>query len=325
MRKSSMKSLVLIGLILSVLIMSVSGCGAPTQTNKDSSSSKDILVQVKDDSGNKISFDKLPTRVVCFSSSYLNLLDAVDANVVGKSSSKNIIPPVRYKTVPNVGPVTNINIEKVISLKPDCVVGNEGIHNKFEAILTQNNIKMIRLDGKTFKDVKRHLKILGKAFGTEVKAEKAIDNMNVSVKETIANFNFKNVKIAILHATAKYVTVELDASIAGSIAKELNLNNIASKDLPISEKSDKTPFSLEALVERNPEILFVTTMGNVEKIKTKFYANMKSNPAWNSLEAVNKNHIVFLPENLFLINPGLKYPEAINYMAKEVMKEENKK
>lgn len=325
MRKSSMKSLVLIGLILSVLIMFVSGCGAPIQTDKEASNSNTILLEVKDDSGNTIVFDKLPTRVVCFSSSYLNLLNAVDAKVVGKSSSKNIVPPVRYKGLPNIGPVTNINIEKVISLRPDCVVGIEGIHNKFEPILTQNNIKMIRLNGKTFKDVKRHLKILGKTFGTEDKAQKAIDDMNVAIKATVANFKFKDLKIAILHATAKYVTVELDSSIAGSIAKEINLTNVASKDLPIGERSDKTPFSLEALVERNPEILFVTTMGNVEKIKTKFYENMKSNPAWNSLAAVNKNHIIFLPENLFLINPGLKYPEAVNYMAKEVMKEENKK
>ena len=325
MRKSSIKSSISIGLILSFLIMLVSGCGAPSATNKEVSTSNSVFLSVSDDSGKTITFDKYPTRVICFSSSYLNLLNAVDANVIGKSSSKNIVPPDRYKDIPNVGPVTNINIEKVISLKPDCVVGIEGIHNKFEAILTQNHIKMIRLNGKTFTDVKRHLKILGKVVGTEDKAQKAIDDMNVSVKETVANFNFKNLKIAILHATAKYVTVELDSSIAGSIAKEINLNNIASQDLPISDKSDKTPFSLEALVERNPEILFITTMGNVEKIKTKFYENMKSNPAWNSLEAVKENNIVFLPENLFLINPGINYPEAVNYMAKEVIKEENKK
>lgn len=321
----SRKNLLIIGVLLSFLLMLVSGCAAPSETNKETSKSNNLALAVKDDSGKTIIFDKVPNRVVCFSSSYLSLLDAVDANVVGKSFSKNIIAPNRYKNALNVGAVTNINIEKVISLRPDCVVGIEGIHNKFEAVLAQNNIKMIRLNGKTFKDVKRHLKILGKVFKTEDKAQKTIDDMDVSIKKTAANFDFKDLKIAVLHATAKYVTVELDNSIAGSIAKEINLNNIASKDLPISEKSDKTPFSLETLVERNPKILFITTMGNVEKIKDKLYESMKKNPAWNSLDAVRENHIIFLPENLFLINPGLKYPEAVNYMAQAVIKGEREK
>ncbi|WP_278977151.1 hypothetical protein [Phascolarctobacterium faecium] len=48
---------------------------------------------------------------------------------------------------------------------------------------------------------------------------------------------------------------------------------------------------------------------------------MKSNPAWASLEAVRNNKVYLLPERLFLLNPGLHYPDAVKYMAKTVYPE----
>ena len=40
-----------------------------------------------------------------------------------------------------------------------------------------------------------------------------------------------------------------------------------------------------------------------------------SNPAWNSIDAVKNKQVFFLPDDLFLLNPGLEYPKAVRYMA----------
>ena len=49
--------------------------------------------------------------------------------------------------------------------------------------------------------------------------------------------------------------------------------------------------------------------------------DVESNPAWNSLEAVKNKKIYFLPQELFLLNPSIHYPEAVHRMAKLVYPE----
>lgn len=52
-------------------------------------------------------------------------------------------------------------------------------------------------------------------------------------------------------------------------------------------------------------------MGDSEEIENRLRADVKSNPAWASLEAVRNNKVYLLPERLFLFNPGLHYPDAV--------------
>ena len=80
-------------------------------------------------------------------------------------------------------------------------------------------------------------------------------------------------------------------------------------------------YTFEELVKNDPEIIFITSMGNDEAIENRLRSDVQSNPAWNSLKAVRENRIIFLPEQLFLINPGLQYPKAVEYMAKTVYPE----
>ena len=91
--------------------------------------------------------------------------------------------------------------------------------------------------------------------------------------------------------------------------------------LPKDGKRIVIMYSMEALVEKNPEIIFITFMGDSEEIENRLRADVKSNPAWASLEAVRNNKVYLLPERLFLLNPGLHYPDAVKYMAKTVYPE----
>lgn len=128
-------------------------------------------------------------------------------------------------------------------------------------------------------------------------------------------------KIVILHATPSTVTVELENSIAGGVAKLLGFKNVAGGAKAVEGSPERTPYSIEALVEQDPEILFITSMGAREKIESRLQADVKGNPAYVALRAVRQQKVYVLPENLFLLNPGLRYPEAVKLMAKDVYPE----
>ena len=72
------------------------------------------------------------------------------------------------------------------------------------------------------------------------------------------------------------------------------------------------------LVSANPDVIFVTSMGKLETIKKSMMENVENNPAWQTLPAVKEKKVYFLPQELFLLSPGIHYPEAVEAMAKLV-------
>jgi iron complex transport system substrate-binding protein len=111
------------------------------------------------------------------------------------------------------------------------------------------------------------------------------------------------------------LTVQLDGSIAGSVAKMLGWENVASGSKPLEKNPDAAPYSMETLVAQNPEIIFVTSMGKLEAIKASMEETMQG-PAWQSIPAVKNKQVYYLPQELFLLSPGIHYPEAVATMAK---------
>lgn len=169
--------------------------------------------------------------------------------------------------------------------------------------------------------MKEALTLIGKVYGTTDLVQKKAAAMDGEIAALRAKLPKVQEKIVILHATPSNVSVELDNSIAGSTAKLLGFTNVASGGKAIEGRPDKTPYSMEALVEKDPDVLFITSMGEHGKIEARLKKDVQGNPAWSSLRAVRTGKVYVLPENLFLLNPGLKYPEAVKFMAKDLYPE----
>ena len=191
---------------------------------------------------------------------------------------------------------------------------------KDKSILDETVEKSLR-GAALWDEVKDKLILMGKIYGVPEKGEAAAAKLDQQVKAVTEKLPKDGKRIVIMHATPSNVTVELENSIAGCVAKMLGFQNVAVGATPIKGKPEKTPYSMEALVEKNPEIIFITFMGDSEEIENRLRADVKSNPAWASLEAVRNNKVYLLPERLFLLNPGLHYPDAVKYMAKTVYPE----
>ena len=128
-------------------------------------------------------------------------------------------------------------------------------------------------------------------------------------------------RVAILHSTSQGLSVQLDGSIAGSIAKMLGWENVASGMTPMEKNPDAAPYSMETLVEQNPDIIFVTSMGKMDEIKKNMEKTIAESPAWQSIPAIKQGKLYYLPQDLFLLSPGLHYPEAFELMAKLIYPE----
>lgn len=304
-------------LLLATALVSL-GCGGK-EASAPASNSGSAYLALTDAAGRKVVLPGKPERVVALSPSFLGMINAVDGRIVGRTMSKNAVIPEGMKAVPEVGMVYNVNMEALVALRPDLVLASKNQHDKFIPILESNKINVIELNTKTYAEVKDAVKLLGDVYGTQEKAAAEIKLMDDAVTDIVGRLPKDKKRIVIMHATANSVTVEGAQTIAGCVSDLLGFENVAAAALKGS--STKTPYSMESLVGQNPEIIFITSMGKAEEIESRLRKDFKDNPAWNSIPAVRDGRVYALPENLFLLNPGLAYPEAVMYMAKQVYPE----
>ena len=301
-------------ILLATAIFST-GCGDdPQQTNSTPPKSSTHFAEIKDDLGRDVAFDSKPERIVVTSASFIEPLHAVGGEIVGRPDSRTNLPEYA-QNIPSIGAVYEIDVEKVIECKPDLVVINKGMNEKLVDAMNDNKIKSIVLDMKSYPEVQNEIKIFSELTGDEVSGKILLDDMDREINETLEKIPKDKKRIAILHSTAQGLTVQLDGSIAGNIAKMFGWENVASGMTPLENNPDAAPYSLETLAEQNPEIIFITSMGKLSDIKKNMDEQFETEPAWQSISAIESGNIFYLPQNLFLLSPGIHYPEAVNLMA----------
>ena len=297
-----------------LLALALSGCGSEQGA---SSSSGQVFAKVHDDLGREVIFEKKPERIVVTSASFLEPLHEVGGEVVGRPDSRTKMPDYA-KDKASVGKVYQIDVEKVLSCEPDLVIINKGMNEKLVDTLEASGIKTLVVDMKSYADVKREVALFAQLTGEKSKGEALISSMDKKIQSVKEKIPQEKRRVSIIHSTNQGLTVQLSGSIAGSIAEMLGWENVAGEMTPLEKDPDSAPYSLETMVEKNPELLFVTSMGKLEEIKASMDATMAENPAWQSVEAVRQGKVYYLPQDLFLLSPGIHYPEAVELMAKLV-------
>ena len=297
-----------------LLALALSGCGSEQGAG---SSSGQVFAKVQDDLGREVTLEKKPERIVVTSASFLEPLHEVGGEVVGRPDSRTKMPDYA-KDKASVGKVYQIDVEKVLSCEPDLVIINKGMNEKLVDTLETSGIKTLVVDMKSYADVKREVALFAQLTGEKEKGEALISSMDKKIQSVKEKIPQEKRRVSIIHSTNQGLTVQLSGSIAGSIAEMLGWENVAGDMTPLEKDPDSAPYSLETMVEKNPELLFVTSMGKLEEIKASMDATMAENPAWQSVEAVRQGKVYYLPQDLFLLSPDIHYPEAVELMAKLV-------
>ena len=309
-----MKRVIFSLLVVVMSALMLTGCG--TQADKSSGSSGSYAT-ITDAMGRTVTLSAKPQRIVVTSASFLEPLEAVGGAdlVVGRPDSHTKMPEYA-KGLASVGKVYQIDTEKVMSCEPDLVIVNKGMNEKLIDTLESNGIKTVVLDMKSYDDVKNEVSVLGQITGEPDQADQLIAQMDEKINDVKQKIPQDKHRVSIIHSTNQGLTVQLDSSIAGSVANMLGWENVASGSTPLEKNPDAAPYSIETLVSQNPEMIFITSMGKLSEIKKNMDETMASNPAWQSLEAVKNGRIYYLPQDMFLLSPGVHYPEAVELRAK---------
>lgn len=293
-------------LLATALCISVSGC---ENNEKSVSTTSNVTYTYEEQS---ITLPAAPKKVVTLSAPLLNMAYAVGGTSLARPSTNSPIPE-SAKSLPEIGQVSHINIETLVGLKPDLVLGEKGQNAKLESLLQSNKIPYLLINYDGINDNVPLIKFLGKIYSKEEQSNRLIDKYNTALDKIEKEAaGYPPAKVAVLRATGKSVTAETPKSICASMVERLHMNDVITLHKEINMDTKTVPYSLEQLSSDDPDIIFIVTMGKTEEITKKMDEQMRDNPAWSHLQAVQTNRVYFLPFDLFLMNPGLRTPEAMS-------------
>ena len=305
-----MRKLLLGSIALVMIVLALAGCGKTTSSS--SATTKELTYN-----GQTYTVPKDPQKIAVLSNSVLSMLYAVDGKAISRVSTTDPLPP-EIEALPVLGQTANINMEQLLGLNPDLVLGLENQHKKYESQLQSSKIPNVLINYDGIKDNVPLIKFLGALTNHEDKATTLANTYESNVNKVKDSVKAQQpARVAVLRATGKGVTAETDAAITASMVKDLGMTDVVSTHLDKTTTDKTVPYSLETLAADDPDIIFVVTMGKEEEITKAMKKAMTDNPAWANLKAVQNNRVVYLPSKLFLLNPGLQTPEAMARLVKE--------
>lgn len=252
-------------------------------------------VSVVDDRGVVVMFDKPPQRVVSLLPSLTESVCALgkcDA-LVGVDRFSNW--PLSIQELPKLGGMGDINIERIVQLKPDVVL----LEKASPAIARLNSlgVRAFALDVKSMGDEERALKKLDTLLGTS-ESTRVWNQIQKEIMRANKQLSSKGGNISVYFEVNPAPFAAGRSSFIGEILTQLNLINIIPESLGPFPKINP-----EFVVQAKPDVILLT------ESTTK---DIQKRPGWNSIPAAKRNRICSFTadQNDVLVRPGPRMGEA---------------
>lgn len=306
-------------LAASMLFMGV-GCAKSEQGTGQKAASEDAATQqatgatFTDDMGNEV---KVTThdRVVACMGSFANTWELAGGTLVGASDDAFDSYDMQSKNVQKVGDFSNPNLEAIIALEPDFVImtggtggrGGNSSQTDLKAALDASGIPVAYFEVTTFPDYMRMLRTCCDITGRDDLYQQNGQTVADEIEAVKAKVPADKAPTALLMTTYSGGTrVQSSSSMTGAMLAELGVKNLADEN-----KSLLKDFSLESIIEMNPDFIFVVPMGNDDAAALKnLEAATAANPAWSTLTAVQSGNYLTLSKELFLYKPDNQWAES---------------
>ncbi len=328
-----MKRIVLCA-IAAVLALALVGCGqqeaaAPAADNtaapeqqapaSDAAGADDAApgpVTFTDDLGNEVTVDN-PQRVVACMGSFANAWELAGGTLVGVSDDALQAEgfTIASPDVATVGDFASVNLEAVIALDPDFVImtsgtggrGGDSSQADLRDALVASNIPVAYFEVTTFDDYKRLMETFTAITGREDLYEQNAAAVAAAIEDVKAAVPAGEAPTALVLTTFSGGTrVQSSGTQTGAMLADLGVRNLADEN-----RSLLKDFSLEAVIELDPDFIFVIPMGNDAEAATRSLMEATAvNPAWEALSAVQNDRYITLDPMLFLSKPNERWDEA---------------
>ncbi|MEM0051478.1 MAG: ABC transporter substrate-binding protein [Sulfolobales archaeon] len=234
-----------------------------------------VPTSIVDGLGREVVFEGVPSRVVSLAPSITETLFALGLGdrVVGVTSYCNYPPEVpklvEEGKIAVIGGFWNPDPEKIITLKPDLIIGSAGtpphiqLKDRFESL----GLKIVYIYGSTrnIYDLYRDVSLIAKIFNVEDRASKLVSSIQAeinNVTKKLQDVNVTKLKVLILLGPPSWglISVGGDTFIDWVVSTAGGIN--------IARKFSGWPrLDYEYIISQNPDVIIVSAMNmNYEEV-----------------------------------------------------------
>ena len=276
----------------------------------------EISLNVKGDTDSKRPVLPQPKNVVALSASLAELWLEAGGILAGATSDAFEKGRISQSLgdAANVGSLKNPNVELILSLEPDLVILAPKLsgYSSARRLLEEAKVPCYYAEVDSFNDYlvvfQDFTHMTGRDDLYEQYGKRQKDNITALIAALPSG---KGPQVLVLRAYSSGINVKSEGVIITNILDDLGLGNIASGNAALTEN-----FSLEKIVEADPDCIFIVYMGDSAEKTTKYLKqNLYENPVWSTLSAVSQDRTFVLPQELFHYKPNSRWEEAYAYIA----------
>lgn len=289
-----------------LLALLLCGCAAPVEDSP--------WYQFDDSTGAQVTLPQKPERVAVLFSSHAEVWTLAGGEVditVGETEERGFAAEA---VLVDSGAGKTIDTEALLAAKPDFVIGSADIPAQVDCVEAVRSAgipaALFRVD--TFDD---YLTMLGictditenkqayETYGTRVQQE---ITALVAEMEGAPERSILFIRAGSSASSTKAKTAP--ENFVCTMLQELGAYNIAN-DAPLLLDG----LSLEHIMTREPDYIFVSTMGN-EAAAKDYVSGIFAQEGWRELTAIREGRWAFLPRELFHFKPNARWAEAYRYL-----------
>jgi len=200
------------------------------------------------------------------------------------------------------------NIEQLAAARPDLILTSP-TYGRFAGPIAQAlRVPVLIYDINTVDDVLSKLETFGEIANCSEKANAAADALRAKIAAQREGLPEEGPRAFGIFGTSESFLAFTSSSYLGDMTVKLNGSMVTDGDPPYVYRGIPdpayTPFSLEKVVERDPDVVMVVRHGDPDDAREANFASLFSGAAWSGLSAVENGRTSELSEWLYLRYPG---------------------
>lgn len=275
------------------------------------SNTVDYPLTVIDVTGTAVTIPQEPQRIISIAPSNTEILFALglEDKIVGITNYCNF--PEETKNIEKIGETFPLNLEKIVSLKPDLILAYAGQLNEIPR-LRELGLNTIVIEPLSLKETLKSIQMVATVGGIPEKGNILVKNLSQRVDQIKTEVsNLENTKKPKVFIGGIYETIWTPGE--GTLFNELI--SLAGGTNIAAGFSGWTKISLEFIVKEDPDIIIIPigAMNPGDELKIK--ENIYQRPGWSNLSAVKTQKIFIVNEDLFF-RPGPRLVDGLERLYK---------
>jgi len=289
--------------VLSFMLLTLSGCQTPTQQQTQGDTYPMLLT---DSFGREVTIPKQPERIVSLAPSSTEILFALGLGdkVIGVTDVCDY--PEEALAIEKMGGFQGVNVEKIVAANPDLIIADSLTTKEVVEQLESFGFPVLAIRAVSVEEMLQHIELIGRAANVKAKAEEVIAGLRGRV-EAIS----QRVKdIPDDERPLVFYEVWYDALM--SVGPNTFIHDVielaGGKSVTADATTDWPVVDLEVLLAKNPEVVILGHTGQTPE-------QVKARVNWQTVDAVKNNQVYTINPDLFS-RPGPRLVDALEEVAK---------